>query len=79
MMTIVDPEQFTNKDKPIIYIEAFVELYNMKNCRQVYKIHKIVEFEKIYALTAKHSHNLSAYYLIKISSILRSEYIICKN
>ncbi len=78
-MIVVDPKQFINKDKLIIYIETFVELYNMKNYRQVWKIYKIVEFEKIYTLMAKYSHNFCAYCIIKIFLILYSKYIILKS
>ncbi len=79
MMTIVDPEQFTNKDKPIPYIKAFVELYNRRNRGQVYEIYGIVEIEKMHALTAKHPRNLSAHCIVKILSILRNAFIVSRD
>ena len=44
IMTIADPEQFTDKTKPITYIEEFVVLYNWKNRGQVYEIYRMVKF-----------------------------------
>ena len=75
-MTVVDPEQFTNKSKSIIYIGIFVGLYNLKNHGQVYEIHKMVEFEKIYISTAKYPRNLVVHCIIAISSILCNTHIV---
>ncbi len=75
-MTVADPERFTDKGKPIIYIRAFVELYNWSNRKQVYEIYGIVELKKIYTSTAKHSCNLGAHWIIKIFSILRNLYVV---
>ena len=46
IMTIADSKQFTAKSKPIIYIGAFVELYQWRNYGQVHKIHGMVELDK---------------------------------
>lgn len=45
-MTITDSKQFTFKNKSVVYIKAFVELYNYKNYKKVYKIYNMIEFEK---------------------------------
>lgn len=39
-MTIANPKLFTLKNKLIIYIKVFVELYNRKNYEQVYETMK---------------------------------------
>ncbi len=78
-MTIVDPEQFIDKSKPIIYIGAFIELYNERNRGQVHEIYGIVELEKMRAWTAKHLRNLGAYHIVEIFSILRSVLVVPKN
>ncbi len=79
IITIADPEQFTDKGKPITYIRVFVELYNKKNGRQVHEIHGMVELKKMSALTAKHFRNLDTHRILEISSILRSAYIVLRN
>ncbi len=76
---VADPEQFTDKSKPITYIAAFVKLYNWRNSEQVHEIYGMVKFEKMRTSTAKHPRNLGAYHIIEISSILRSVYIIPRN
>ena len=78
-MIVTDLEQFTDKNKSIIYIGAFVELYNWKNRGQVYEIHQIVKFEKIRNSTVKYLHNLGAYCIVKIYSILYNAHIVPKN
>ncbi len=75
-MTIVDPEQFTDKGKSITYIRAFVKLYNRRNRRQVNEIYGIVELKKICALMTEHPRNLGAYRIVEISSILRSAHVV---
>ncbi len=79
IVTVADPERFTDKGKPITYIRAFVKLYNWRNCGQVHEIHGMVELEKMCALTAKHHHNLGAHHIIKISSILRSAHVVLRD
>ena len=39
----------------------------------------MVELEKIRTLMAKHSRNLSAHYILNISSILHNTHVIFKN
>lgn len=46
---MADSKQFTLKGKPVIYIRAFVELYNQKNNGQVYDMHWMIKLEKIHA------------------------------
>ncbi len=76
IVTIADPERFTDKGKPIIYIGASVELYNWRNRRQVHEIHGMVELEKMCASMAKHPRNLGAHRIVEISSILRSAHVV---
>ena len=77
-MTVIDPEQFTDKSKPITYIRAFIKLYNWRNNEQVHKMREMVKFEKMHAYIAKLPRNLSSYHIIKISSILHNAHIIAK-
>ena len=79
IVTVADPEQFTDKSKPITYIGAFVELYNWRNRGQVHEIHGIVELEKIHASTAKHLRNFGAHRIVKISLILRKVHVVPRN
>ena len=58
---MVDPKRFTPKKKLVIYIEAFIKLYNSKNNSQVYEIHAIVELEKMWTMTIKILCNLNTY------------------
>ena len=76
IVTVADPERFTDKGKPITYIGAFVELYNWRNRGQVHEIHGMVELEKMRASTAEHPRNLGAHRIIEISSILRSAHVV---
>ena len=78
-MTVVDPKQFTFKDKPVIYIGVFVELYNWRNCGQVYEIHEMIELEKIYTSTAENLCNFGAYWIIEISLVLHSAHVIFRD
>lgn len=63
---MIDLEQFIFKSKPVIYIKAFVKLYNWINRSQIYKIYKMVELEKMHALTANNFYNFDAYWIIEI-------------
>ena len=78
-MTIVDLEQFTPKDKPVIYTRVFVDLYNWKNSGQVYEIHGMIELEKMRALTVENLRNLDAHWIIEISSVLYSTHLVPKD
>lgn len=78
-MIVADPEWFTAKDKPITYIEAFVELYKQKNRRQVHEIYGMVELDKWHASTAKNPRNLRAHRIIEVSLVLRSVYVVSKD
>ena len=60
-VTVADPKQFTPKCKPVIYIGAFVELYNWKNGGQIDEIHRIIELEKMHALIAENLRNLGTH------------------
>ena len=79
IVIVVNSKLFIDKSKLIIYIRVFVELYNWKNHRQVYKIYRIVELEKIYTLMAKYPYNLSTHYIVKLSLILHNAYIVLKD
>ncbi len=76
IVTIADPERFTDKGKSITYIGAFVELYNWRNRGQVHEIHGMVELEKMRGSTAKHPRNLGAHCIVEISSILRGAHVV---
>ena len=78
-MIIADLEKFTDKGKPITYIGVYVKLYNKKNNGQVYEIHGIVELKKMYASIAKYLYNFGAHYIVEISSILCSIYVVPKD
>lgn len=78
-MTIIDLKLFIFKRKLIIYIEAFIELYNSKSCEYVNEINGIIDFKKIYILTIKNPYNLDAYKIIKSSLILYNIYFVSKN
>ena len=78
-VTVANQEWFTPKNKPITYTRQFVKLYNCRNCDQVHKIHGMVELEKMQTSTIKNLCNLGAYWIIKISSILRSAYVVLKD
>lgn len=60
-ITVADLKQFTLKSKLIIYIEAFIELYNQRNYRQVHRIYKIIKLKKISTLTIENSLNLGVH------------------
>lgn len=78
-MIIANLEQFTSKNKPIIYTRIFFEFYNWKNRKQVYEIYIMIEFEKRYTLIANNLRNLDIYQIIKIFSVLQNIYIMPRN
>ena len=78
-MIVPDLERFTHKGKRVTYTRAFVELYNWRNGRQVYEIHRMIELKKICSLTVKNPHDLGAHQIIEISSVLHSAHVIPKN
>ena len=78
-MSITDLKQFTDINKPITYIKAFVELYNKRNYGQVYEIYRIVEFEKWCNLTLQYLCNFNTFCIVEISSILHSAFITLRN
>ena len=78
-VTVADPERFTPKGKPVTYTGAFVELYNWRNSGQVYKIHGMIELEKMRALTAENPCNLGAHRIIKISLVLRNAHVVLRD
>ncbi len=79
IVTVADPEWFIDKDRPIIYIGIFVELYNWKNHRQVHKIHGMVELEKMCVSMAKLLRNFGAHFIVEISLILHSAHIVFRD
>lgn len=78
-MTVADPEQFTFKGNSAIYIRAFVERFNERKRRQIHKIHEMIRFDKIHTSTCKNPCNLGAHWIIEISSVLHSTYVIPRN
>ena len=75
-MTVADLQQFTPKSKPVTYTEAFIELYNWRNGRQVHKIYKIIEFKKMYALIVENPCNLATHQIIGILLVLHNTHVI---
>lgn len=61
-MTEVDLEQFISNNKPVIYKEAFVKFYTLKNYKQVFEIYEIIRYKKMYC-------NFDAYWIIDIFSV----------
>ena len=76
---MADPEQFTYKIKPVIYIGVFVKLYKWGKHRQVYEINKKIQLEKMRALIAEKPHNFIAHWIIEILSVLRTAHVVPKN
>ena len=76
---MADPELITPKTKLVIHTKVFVDFYNWKNCGQAYEICMIIELEKMNALTAKNPCNLGTSWIIDISSVLYSAYMVCKD
>lgn len=62
-----------------MYTGAFDKIYNWKNDEQVHKIWRMIDFEKICALTVENLRNLGAHWIIEISSILHGIYVIFKD
>lgn len=60
-VTIINLEWFTLKDKLVIYTDAFIELYNAKNLRQVHEIYRMIELKKMYTLTVENLRNLDSH------------------
>lgn len=58
---MANSKQFTLKNKSVTYTRAFIELYNQRNCGQVFEIYGIIEFKKIRTLTIENLYNLDAY------------------
>lgn len=58
---------------------AFVKLYNWSNFGYIYEIYEIIEFEKIYVLTAENFCSLNLHRIIEISLILCNAHVISKN
>lgn len=46
IVTVINHKRFIPKDKLVINTSAFIELYNWKNCGQVYEIYEIIEFKR---------------------------------
>ena len=78
-ITVADPERFTPKGKPVIYMRVFVELYNWRNRGQIHEIRGMVKLKKMCVLIAKNSRNLGACRMIEIFSILYNAHVIFRN
>ena len=75
-MIVADLERFTPKNKPVKYTGAFVELYNWRNSGQVHEIYRMIELEKMRALTADDLRNLGAHRIIEIFLVLQSAHLV---
>lgn len=76
---MADLKQFTLKDKPVKYTEAFIELYNQKNHDQIHKIYRMIELEKMFASTIKNFYNLNTYYIIKKILVLYNAHVVFRD
>lgn len=76
---MADPEQLIPKNRFVTYIGTFVELYNCRNDKQIYKIYRMIEFEKMYTLIIKNLCKLKAHEIIEVSSVLHSAYLVFKD
>ena len=75
---MANSKRFIPKSKVITYTGAFIKRYNWKNSGQVYKIHGMIELEKMHALIVKNLHNLGANRIIEILSVIHSTHIVPK-
>ena len=78
-LSVADPERFTPKSKSVIYTGTINKIYNWKNDEQVHKIWKMIDFEKICALTIENLRNLGAHWIIEILLVLHGIYVISKD
>ena len=76
IVTIVDPQLLDQKEKPMMYTKAFVEIYNWCYRKLVYEIHGIVKFEKYPIPRAKNLLNLSSQQFYKIFKVLQSAHVV---
>lgn len=61
IVIVSDLQQLDQKKKPVIYTEAFVEIYNRRNRKQVNKTYKMVKVEKYPISRAENTLNLGAH------------------
>lgn len=57
-VTIADSEWLTFKSK---LGKVFIELYNLRNCRQIYEMQRMIELKKMHVLIVKNPCNLGAH------------------
>lgn len=76
---MADLELFIFNNKLVPYIRGFLEFYNWKNCGQINEIHRIIEIEKMPALTVADPYNLSAYRIIEISLVQCKAYVVSRD
>ena len=75
----MDPQQLDQKRKPVMYIGAFVEIYNWRNRRLVHETHGMVEFKKYPISRAKNLLNLGSQRFYKTFEILQSAYVVLRD
>ena len=75
----MDLQQLNQKRKSVIYTKAFIEIYNWQNRELVYKIHRMVGFEKYSISRAENLLNLGSQQFYKISEVLQSANIVPKD
>ncbi len=73
---VADLQQLDQKEKPIMYIRAFVKIYNWHYRGQIYETYGMVELEKYPISKAKNPLNLGSQQFYKISKILQSAYVV---
>ena len=75
-ITVVDPQWLERKQKPVMYTEAFFEIYNWQNRELVHETHGMVELEKYPISRTENPLNLGSQQFYKISEVLQSAYVV---
>lgn len=75
-VTVADPQQLDQKRKPVIYTQAFDEIYDWCNRGQVHKTHGMVELEKYPISSVEDPLNQGAHRFYKIFEVLRSAHVV---
>lgn len=78
-ITVVDLQQLDKKEKPVMYIRVFVEIYNQRYRKLVYETHGMVEFEKYPISRVESPLNLGGQQLYKISKVLPIAHVMLRD
>lgn len=63
----MDPQQLDYKEKLVIYIGVFIEIYDWRNRKLAYETYEIVKLEKYLILRVESLLNLDVQQFYKIS------------